>query len=189
MGNLLNSTKNTRALIKGSLKYIRSDLPNNLSESEIVWLLQNDVLTIIDLRSTSEIKQKLCPLANRAEFNYFNMPVTGGNIIPKSPSQVPNSYLEMVDDAMWRIIKTIENAQTNVLYFCHAGKDRTGVVSALLLSRMSEGREVIINDYMQSSDNLKEILQEYANQNPLIDLEIITPQKSYMEDFLNRMGL
>ncbi len=95
----------------------------------------------------------------------------------------------MVDDVMREIITTIEAAQTNVLYFCTAGKDRTGVVSALLLSRMGARRDAIIKDYMQSADNLEDALRAYVNEHPAVDINIITPQESYMEDFLNKVRL
>lgn len=95
----------------------------------------------------------------------------------------------MVDDAMWKIIDLIECSKTNVLYFCSAGKDRTGVVSALLLLRMQVDKKTIIEDYLQSADNLRELLQAYAAENPMIDIEVITPHASYMEEFLNMLTI
>ncbi len=35
-----------------------------------------------------------------------------------------------------KIINTIMNADSNVMYFCGAGKDRTGVVSAIILRKL-----------------------------------------------------
>ena len=51
MGSLLRSTRNTRALPTGSLRYIRSDVPDNLTDTEIRWLLDNQITTVVDLRS------------------------------------------------------------------------------------------------------------------------------------------
>lgn len=187
MGSLFESTKNTRFLLSDCAKYIRSDLPINLSEKEIQWLLQNNVRTIIDLRSATELEQKPCALANNSHFRYINMPVTGGNIVPNAPSQVACSYLNMVDDAMWKIIELIESSETNVMYFCNAGKDRTAVVSALLLLRMEVEKTTIIEDYLKSANNLREMLQAYAIQNPTIDINVITPHASYMEEFLSKL--
>ena len=45
MCSLLQSTRNTRALPTGDLRYIRSDYPENLTTSEVQWLLQNNVVT------------------------------------------------------------------------------------------------------------------------------------------------
>lgn len=186
---MLGSTLNTRALQKGTLKLIRSDAPNNLSKDEIQWLLQNDITTIVDLRDGGEVKRKPCPLLQNSEFTYFHIPVSGGNIIPKSSDMVSLVYLQMVDDVMWNIISTIENAKTNVLYFCNAGKDRTGVVSALLLLRMGASRAEIINDYLLSAGNLKKMLKDYVACHPEVDIEVITPKKRYMEEFLDNLRL
>lgn len=70
-----------------------------------------------------------------------------------------------------------------MLYFCSAGKDRTGVVSALLLRRMGIGKDQIVQDYMQSKENLKEGLEQYAKMTGA-PLSVITPAAQYMEAFL-----
>lgn len=61
------------------------------------------------------------------------MPVTGGATIPKSVDDVSKSYINMVDTQLKETVDFIMNANSNVLYFCNAGKDRTGIVSAILL--------------------------------------------------------
>ncbi len=61
MGSLLKSTLNTRALPVGGMRYIRSDAPLSLTEKEIQWLLDNDISTLIDLRSAEELKRTPCP--------------------------------------------------------------------------------------------------------------------------------
>ena len=38
-----------------------------------------------------------------------------------------------------------------ILYHCSAGKDRTGVATALLLSALGVDRETVINDYLLSA--------------------------------------
>ena len=88
---------------------------------------------------------------------------------------------------MEHIIYTIEISDCGVLYFCNAGKDRTGVVSALLLRRLGYDNEYIIKDYLQSADNLKEMLRAYAASSG-VDIHIITPCRRYMEEFLQRLN-
>lgn len=85
---------------------------------------------------------------------------------------------------MNKIIDTIMNAESNVLFFCNAGKDRTGVVSAIILHRLGVDDEYIINDYMLSAENLKDMLFAYAEQYPEVDINVITPKREYMEKFL-----
>lgn len=184
MNSLLNSTMNTRVLLPDSLKYIRSDVPCNITETEIQWLIDNNITTIIDLREEKERHQKKCPLIDNSNFAYLCIPVTGGNAIPATPDDVSKSYIRMVDDTMDRIIEAIISAETNVMYFCNAGKDRTGIVSAILLNKLGYDREYIINDYMRSAENLKTMLEDFSSQH--IELkDIITPNRRYMLEFLD----
>ena len=114
--------------------------------------------------------------------------MTGGNAVPSCREQVAKSYLNMVDGQMERIVDTIWNARSNVMYFCSAGKDRTGVVTALLLRKPGADDERIIEDYLKSAENLREELARAAAENPDIDLGVITPDRSYMEEFLRSVS-
>jgi len=184
MSSLFKNTNNTRQILPGSYRFIRSDVPLNITENEIQWLIENQILTIVDLRESSEYEQRICPLKNHPDFRYLHMPVTGGNVIPGAPDQVSAAYIRMVDEQMQKIIDTIWYAESNVLYFCSAGKDRTGVVSALLLIRAGANQQEIIEDYLESTDNLKDLLHMFARNHPEVDINVITPQKRYMEEFL-----
>jgi protein-tyrosine phosphatase len=85
MSSLFGSTRNTRVLKGGSidgLRYIRSDCPEKLCEEEIQWLIDNNVLTVVDLRQEHEAAANPCPLCGRPEFTYLSIPVTTGNIVP-----------------------------------------------------------------------------------------------------------
>ena len=62
MSSLLKSTKNTRVLPTGTNQYFRSDFPENLTDEEIWWLLDQDITTIVDLRSCNEVLKKPCRL-------------------------------------------------------------------------------------------------------------------------------
>ena len=184
MNSLLNSTMNTRALLQNRLKYIRSDVPHKITNTEIQWLIDNNITTIIDLREEVEQQQKKCPLIDNCNFTYLSIPMTGGNAIPATPDDVSNSYIRMVDDTMDRIIEAILSAETNVMYFCNAGKDRTGIVSAILLHKLGYDSEYIINDYLKSAENLREMLEAFSAQYPEVR-DIITPDRRYIEEFLD----
>lgn len=183
--SLFASTKNTRTIINNSFRYIRSDVPNHLSAEERQWLIDNNVKTVIDLRESAEQEVKPCSLKDDDEFDYISMAVTGGNAIPGLVEEVALSYINMVDETMEKIIDTIMNAKTNVMYFCNAGKDRTGVVTAIILCRIGYDNKYIIDDYLLSGENLKNELRSFADNDPEIDINIITPKAGYMEKFLN----
>ncbi len=187
MSSLLQSTRNTRVLPTGTNQYVRSDFPEKLTDEEIRWLLDNDITTIVDLRSDEEIVKKPCCLKEIEGFTYFHLPVTGGADVPDSIESVHIIYRQMLDDKMENIIDTIMNAESKVMYFCTAGKDRTGVVSALILKRLGFGDEIIIDDYMKSKDNLMDVLTAYVNAHPETDIEIIIPHRENMVQLLKQL--
>lgn len=187
MSSLLESTRNTRVLPTGTMRYIRSDVPENLTAKEIQWLLDNNITTIVDLRSDEEVVRKPCYLKERTEFRYVHLPVTGGGDTPKSLEHLHIVYRQMLDEKMEKIIDVIMNAKSNVMYFCTAGKDRTGVVSAIILKRLGFSDEVIIDDYMQSKDNLMDMLMAYVSAHPEVDMEIIIPHRENMEKLLKQL--
>lgn len=187
MASLLQSTRNTRVLPTGTMRYIRSDVPEHLTDQEIQWLFRHHITTIVDLRSDEEVVRKPCCLKDRDGFQYFHLPVTGGGDTPKSLEHLHVVYRRMLDETMEKIIDTIMHAESNVMYFCTAGKDRTGVVSAVLLKRLGFSDEVIINDYMESKDNLVEMLTAYVSGHPEVDIEIIIPHRENMEQLLRHL--
>ena len=187
MSSLLKSTLNTRALPTGDLRYIRSDFPGNLSDDEVLWLVNNNITTIVDLREEKEYKAKPCRLETEKGFTFFHMPVTGGGDTPSSPEAVAETYLGMLDAQMDTIISTIMNANTNVMYFCGAGKDRTGVVSAVMLKKLGYSDQVIVDDYMETKENLMGFLTAYVKEHPEVDIKIIIPNSENIKKVLEHM--
>jgi len=186
MGSLLKSTLNTRALPIVGMRYIRSDAPLDLTKEEIQWLLNNDITTLVDLRSEQELEHGPCPLQQMEGFTYYHLPVTGGGDTPKSRVHLHELYQRMVDEQMVTILNTILNATSNVMYFCTAGKDRTGVVSALLLKRLGISEDIIVEDYMQSKENLLDMLTTYVKNHPEVDIDIVIPQEENIRRVLEK---
>ena len=178
------STLNTRSIIDGSLKFIRSDVPTSLTEEETAFLADNGITTLVDLRTADEQAAKPCPLMTDNRFDYFTVSISGGNSVPISPDEVALSYIAMVDAQMSEAVDIILSAESNVLYFCNAGKDRTGVVSAIILHFLGYSNEYIIDDYMKSKENLAPMLAAYIKSNPEANAEVITPNERYMREFL-----
>ena len=188
MGGILQSTLNTRPLPTGDLRYIRSDFPGKLTDQEVEWLRENDIITIVDLRERKEYEQKPCRLETEEGFTYYHLPVTGGGDTPESPEAVAYVYLQMIDTQMDRIIHTIMNAKSRVLYFCSAGKDRTGVVSAIILKKLGYDDQTIIHDYMETKYNLMDYLVAYVEAHPEVDLKTIVPNEENIKKVLERIN-
>lgn len=186
MASILEGTLNARVIAEtGSRLLVRSDAPVDVTAADVAWLLEHGVTTLIDLRSASEVERVSVPLAGDSRFAYENMPVTGGNVIPTTPEQVPASYIAMVDAQMAGIVHRIENAPGGVMWFCSAGKDRTGVVSAIVLSRLGVSRQEIVDDYVESAGNLREALEDVARRRPEARLDVMIPRRQTMERFLD----
>lgn len=189
MRSLLQSTFNTRMLPTGDMRFIRSDCPEKVTDEEVEWLRQNRVTTIIDLREKKEYERKPCRLERENGFTYYHLPVTGGGDSPKSPDEVAAVYLGMIDDQMDKIIYTIMNANSNVLYFCGAGKDRTGVVSAIILKQLGYDDQTIIDDYMKSKENLYDFLMCYVKEHPEVDINTIIPNEKNIKKVLETISI
>ena len=95
----------------------------------------------------------------------------------------------MLDGQMDQIVDVIMNADSNVLYFCHAGKDRTGVVSAVILKKLGFDDRTIIDDYMETKDNLMDVLTKYAKDHPDVDINTIIPREENIIKVLRKVKL
>jgi len=193
---MLSKTINTRDLggyptAEGKIttygKFIRSDVPFEVSDQDIEILLNNNIDTVIDVRNDDEVARKPCALKNVNKFQYYHYKVYGDGRIPTSEKDVPFSYFEMVDEQnlMVPIMKTLSNAKGGVIYHCAAGKDRTGVISALLLALAGVRKADILADYQISQAYLDSMLKEFCKSNLDIPAYIITPKIEYMEAFLD----
>ena len=80
------------------------------------------------------------------------------------------------------------SSKTNVMYFCSAGKDRTGVVSAILLYKLGFDETYIIEDYMQSLDELRSMLEAFAASGAA-DLSVITPRPENIKAVLSELRI
>lgn len=186
MPSLLASSANTRTVLPGNDRLLRSDAPLSPTAADVDFLLSRGITTLIDLRSDAEVQRRPCPLAEDSRFTYLHMPVTGGNSMPDSPADVPLSYLRMVDAQMARILDIIQSTE-GVMYFCAAGKDRTGVVSALIQRENGMSAEDIAAEYAISGDNLRAMFTVFQASHPEINVEIYTPKKEYMLQFLSML--
>lgn len=192
--SLLETTENTRELggyrmQSGKLtkwnSLIRSELVGNPSEKDLQYLRSNNITTVIDLRSAADVSNKTSGLWNKEGFTYYNLPVEEGSEMPASVEAVPISYMEIAGaKSMKAIYQCIANAGSGILFHCTAGKDRTGVLSAILLMYVGVSDGDIIENYVLSKDYGKRRLEIFKERFPDKDAAIVTPCAYYMEDFL-----
>ena len=151
---LENSIENMRDIggYKSSLgnrvklgRLIRSNLPRDLSNNDISILNKMGINTVIDLRSQEEIRTKKSVFENNKNFIVYHIGIDEGKDIPATEKLVPKSYMDMLNlQEKIKKIFDILGDNEKVLYFCNAGKDRTGVVTALILKLLHVKEEDII---------------------------------------------
>lgn len=168
-------------------KLIRSNLPQHLSDQDLTFLKSIGISTVIDLRSELEYTKKASSFEKNKNFELIHCPFVVGRDIPTTPQDVPLSYLQILEDEknILAILNNIICAAGGVLYFCNAGKDRTGVVSALLMMFLGVEREDIIFDYLLTKKYLSEILSQFIAYSERDISNIIIPQRIFIEDFMN----
>lgn len=201
----LEGTSNTRDLgnyttsdgkITKSKVFLRSDNTNDITDSDIKKLKDEyNLKTVIDLRSNSGVNKKVDKLSNVEGIDYKHIPL----MIPKSEiakslirvvtkkSDVGDVYISILSqkESIKNILDTIANSQDGcILFHCTHGKDRTGIVSALILSLSGVSDKDVIENYSVTSD----LLDNAKNKKILLKARIDRAFKSnsaYMEKFLN----
>jgi protein-tyrosine phosphatase len=148
----------------------RSGFLGQLNENDLSILEALNIGKIIDLRTTEEIQ--LTGQGNHPKsIDYQNIALNTGNIssllIPifqKGEFHLLESdiltkvYLDLItkfNAELASIFRTIIHSTDAIVFHCSHGKDRTGVISALLLDFFEVNREHIYKDYLLSNELLK----------------------------------
>ncbi len=142
--------------------FVRADSLHNATLEGQLELLNYGVRTIIDLRSAGEIARSPVPLAIRDVVTYHHIAVVDDAALPGAATAIPEDlaalyrvYLEGSRASFRRIFAAIATAgRGTVLFNCTAGKDRTGIVAALLLGLAGVDTAIIVSDYSESAENL-----------------------------------
>lgn len=185
----LGGIKVKDGIIKNN-KLIRGDLLNNLTKEDIEKLVAKHKLsTIIDLRADIEVKKQKD--IDIPDVKYINIPIFNDNILgvtlkPKSIKDISKTeidmkqiYIKMLSkdclNNISEVIKFIMRLRDNeysVLFHCTQGKDRTGVITAILLMILGVDKKIIIDDYLYTNQ-----CKADNNENPFL------AKKEYIEEF------
>ncbi|MEF9880247.1 MAG: tyrosine-protein phosphatase [Clostridia bacterium] len=156
LGGFMN--QNGKA-VKWNILY-RSDAMSTLSQNDCATLEKLNIKTVIDLRGSSE--QKAMPNHLPEGVRTFSCPMIGEEQVnidhPLDSSfakSLKMSYLNMIGEnaaligtAVKHVIESID--QGAVVFHCTAGKDRTGVLAAVLFLLLGVSEEDITADYQVS---------------------------------------
>nr|MDT0663734.1 tyrosine-protein phosphatase [Micromonospora sp. DSM 115978] len=133
--------------------------------------------TVIDLRSAVERGRHPHPLTSDGT-TVHTIPLLGDQIDENSRTRATDAlyggletlYAAMLDFAAPRLVEVahlIAEAPAPILVHCAAGKDRTGMVSALMLRAAGVPGPTVIADYAETAKNMTGVMQRMGNRSLL----------------------
>lgn len=170
-------------------KVFRSDEMHNLTPSDLDYLNNIPLLTIVDFRSEKEIEDTpdKIPASVKNRYELTISPGNHSNI--KSISDLTGEYGEefmkeinrsfVTDTLIINRYKTFfallqDENQIPLLFHCTAGKDRTGMGAALFLASLGVDENTIFEDYLLSNKYLEEkykaITDSIPSMKPLLEV-------------------
>lgn len=116
------------------------------------------IRTVIDLREPVEEELDPDDLAD-LPVRVLSCPVLEGGVRARTGEDLGGLYRRMLDACGFgfaRAVNALAASETPVLVHCSAGKDRTGLLAALVLATLGVDEEAIVVDYARSEDMLGE---------------------------------
>jgi protein-tyrosine phosphatase len=152
---------------------VRSDNLTPLTDAGRAALIAYGVRSIVDLRRPLEVQEQPNPFATGGThgISYTNIPFQD----PASPEEAEPESLGLIYVAMLErfsgrvaaVMTAIARAPDGgVLVHCAGGKDRTGLISALLLSLSGVAPETVAADYALSEQYLRPREEAFLRDGP-----------------------
>ncbi len=149
--------------------FIRSGNLDKVPATSQQQVIDYGIKTIIDLRSEWEQESYRNVFADNANVTYQNIPLIDATLLEKEEAdddqfiEIYDYYITYIDTCrsqIQQIFATLVEADGGVMFHCHAGKDRTGITSALLLSAVGVSDADIAEDYGRSRGEVDHLIEE-----------------------------
>ncbi|WP_426181357.1 tyrosine-protein phosphatase [Microbacterium sp. TWP3-1-2b2] len=157
----LAGTHNFREVAPGVLTpgtLYRSDALHRLTREGRRKLRQLGIRQVIDLRSAFDRRIGGRDRLRGTGATRVSVPIDGAprTFDPRTLTlqTVYETVLTRHQGDLGRIIRTVASTDAPVLVHCTAGKDRTGLVVALILTALDIDRDIILTDYAATAANL-----------------------------------
>lgn len=176
-------------------RFIRSAGIHTLTDADKKILIDYNIKTIIDLRNHREIIKNPDP-SLASDIKYYNIPI--GNV---SLSKAKKSGLELGLISTFYLLVAMQSKKHmkkvfdifldrheygGILFHCTAGKDRTGIISVLLLSLSNVEESTILDDYSESYENNLAILDKIKAETPYsVDENFFRSDPEFMKIFID----
>lgn len=155
-------------------RVVRAGNLSKLTQSGKHALVAYGVRTVIDLRDPREFAIDLNPFQEqgqwRGEVRYLSVPLISeqGWEALRDPELRKRGYALLVEidgPSIARVLNAIVEAESGaVVLHCHAGKERTGVIAALLLELVGVPDETIAEDFVASDEHLQTLYEEWSRR-------------------------
>ncbi|SJZ40547.1 protein-tyrosine phosphatase [Pilibacter termitis] len=197
----LEGTFNTRELGGISVEngytkwqtFLRSDELSNLTTSDVQYLEKYGIRTIIDLRTLEEMSAE--PTPNLENIQIHHVPLFVEDIADMTKDVAKDEKMSLADlylhfvtkgkNRIYKIIDLISTSKGGLLFHCAAGKDRTGIIAALLLSIAGASRSDIVANYQTTYTYIKENPKFQVNENSHIPVHFLYSQSKSIETLLD----
>lgn len=184
----------------------RSDTLQELDDADARRLADEVGLrTVVDLRLNGEVtREGRGPLENQSSVRHLGVPIVSidlsvpGTAVPliTADMHVPHylGFLEVSATKFQTIAETLADDGLPAVVHCAAGKDRTGVVVAVILDAVGVERQGIIDDYVRTREaypRVHERLQRLASYAEHIDQqppEVLDSSPETMIGFLDGLA-
>jgi protein tyrosine/serine phosphatase len=148
----------------------RSDALHHLVPSDIDHLTELGMRTVIDLRSAVELDRTGRGPLEDTDMQWFHAPLShgdaaAGRVLPQALAEgdLGRHYVDSLAERTETLAEVIEHLATRdnlpAVFHCTAGKDRTGMVAALVLSLVGVADDVIVHDYTLTDDRMGLVME------------------------------
>ncbi|MGE3538034.1 MAG: tyrosine-protein phosphatase [Candidatus Tectimicrobiota bacterium] len=139
---------------------LRADSLHRVSPAAQAMLLEQGIRTVLDLRRADEHQLAPNVFADRPGVTYHQVSLLWDTPPARGvqPRPLPDIYRMLLDERQAQMRQALEALSTPTglpaVVHCSAGKDRTGLVIALVLGLLDVPPETIIEDYALSAQYL-----------------------------------
>lgn len=158
-------------------KVFRSDELGDLSDADLTKLEKIGLRWIFDLRNKREVAKKMDRVPAGSPFKYVHTPIyekePKHHYLPailfrrhKLGDILAERYFYMIEkraEAFGNILAHFADSKNfPIVYHCTAGKDRTGIITALILALLGVPEDTIIADYSLSNLGFDHYFAEFV---------------------------
>jgi protein-tyrosine phosphatase len=129
-------------------------------------LIAYGVTTVLDLRSPRELLKSPNPFADGSGPAFVSIPLIDDANMREvgEAADMYDRYLMILDqrqEAFSAVFTAVAEAEGPIVFHCFAGKDRTGLVAAILLSLAGVTKEAIVADFAETDAQLAKRYEQW----------------------------